>query len=436
MSGMTRRGGSGVRKALTGGVLAAGLLPPGAGAADLPARNASPVEYVRVCSTRGAGFFHIPGTETCLRIGGRVRAEMRYLEPGSRADDATGTRARARIEADARTRTAYGDLRTFVRYEVTHNSGNYGPSTTALDRAFVQFGGLTAGRTQSYFDFYTNDFNFGSILVSDFPTQVLAYTAKLGSGISASLSLEDGIERRFHTSPNGPGFPGQGFIPAGERIPDVVGQLLYEQAWGKAQLSGVLRQIRSGNLAPGALPSAFVETEYGFAVQGGVQLKLPTVAEGDQLWLQGGYSRGALSYLGFGNTAVTDLSLTQTDAFVDPFGEAQLARGWAATILFLHYWTPQIRQAAFGSYGVIDYAATGTLVAPPGGALGFVDTTDWRVGTNLSWLPVSGFYIGVEGLYRRVDPRGRVFADNDPATGRLIGSADALEARLRVQRDF
>ena len=62
--------------------------------------------------------------------------------------------------------------------------------------------------------------------------------------------------------------------------------------------------------------------------------------------------------------------------------------------------------------------------------------TDWRVGTNLSWLPASGFYIGVEGLYRRVDPRGRVFAGNNPATGRLIGSADSLEARLRVQRDF
>ncbi len=32
--------------------------------------------------------------------------------------------------------------------------------------------------------------------------------------------------------------------------------------------------------------------------------------------------------------------------------------------------------------------------------------------------------------------RGRVFVDNDPASGRLINSEDALEARLRVQRDF
>ena len=48
----------------------------GAQAADLPAKKAAAVEYVRVCSTYGAGFFYIPGTETCLRVGGRVRAEI------------------------------------------------------------------------------------------------------------------------------------------------------------------------------------------------------------------------------------------------------------------------------------------------------------------------------------------------------------------------
>ena len=55
---------------------AAGLAAiAGAQAADLPAKKAVAVEYVRVCSAYGAGFFYIPGTETCLRIGGRVRAD-------------------------------------------------------------------------------------------------------------------------------------------------------------------------------------------------------------------------------------------------------------------------------------------------------------------------------------------------------------------------
>jgi hypothetical protein len=44
-------------------------------AADLPAKRVAPVEYVRICDAYGAGFFFIPGTQTCLKIGGRVRAD-------------------------------------------------------------------------------------------------------------------------------------------------------------------------------------------------------------------------------------------------------------------------------------------------------------------------------------------------------------------------
>lgn len=50
----------------------------GAQAADLPSRKAAPVEYVKVCDVYGAGFFYIPGTDTCLKIGGRVRFEVQH----------------------------------------------------------------------------------------------------------------------------------------------------------------------------------------------------------------------------------------------------------------------------------------------------------------------------------------------------------------------
>jgi len=48
----------------------------GAQAADLPVRKAAPVEYVKVCDAYGAGFFYIPGTDTCIKVGGRVRADF------------------------------------------------------------------------------------------------------------------------------------------------------------------------------------------------------------------------------------------------------------------------------------------------------------------------------------------------------------------------
>src|SRR5918997_5124638 len=105
----------------------------GAQAADLPAAKAAPVEYVRVCDAYGAGFFYIPGTETCLRVGGRVRADYLYGEPFDRVQDAIGFRARGRLNIDTRTATAYGLLRTFVRFEMTRDTGVYGFSSTTAN---------------------------------------------------------------------------------------------------------------------------------------------------------------------------------------------------------------------------------------------------------------------------------------------------------------
>src|ERR1051326_6918770 len=111
-----------VRGALRGS--AAGLCAvAGSQAADLPVVKAAPVEYVRVCTAYGAGFFYIPGTDTCLRVSGRVRADYLFNTPLSRASDAVGFRARGRIQLDARTNTAYGLLRSVVRMEITRDSG-------------------------------------------------------------------------------------------------------------------------------------------------------------------------------------------------------------------------------------------------------------------------------------------------------------------------
>ncbi len=55
---------------------AAGLVAmSGAQAADLPVK-AKAVEYVKVCSLYGAGFYYIPGTDTCIKLGGYLRVDM------------------------------------------------------------------------------------------------------------------------------------------------------------------------------------------------------------------------------------------------------------------------------------------------------------------------------------------------------------------------
>ena len=102
-------------------------------AADLPSRKSAPVEYVRICDAYGAGFFFIPGTQTCLRIGGPRSRGLRYrsregsVQRGINALGATrfgvelarqgrqhtlGWEARGRIGFDARTQTAWGTVQT------------------------------------------------------------------------------------------------------------------------------------------------------------------------------------------------------------------------------------------------------------------------------------------------------------------------------------
>jgi len=406
----------------------------GAQAADLPAKKAAAVEYVRVCSTYGAGFFYIPGTETCLRVGGRVRAEYQYLEPNDREDNSIGFRARGRLNLDARTATAYGLLRTFVRFDITHNTGTYGGDTAIVDQAFVQFGGLTAGRTVSFWD--NSDLptgHFGTLRFSDAPTvNVLAYTFSFGNGFSATLSLEEG---RYAGVGDDVLIRSGTAFAAGQRAPDVVGNLKYAGTWGTAQLSAAAHQIRSNVLgvAPGEDYGVFNGTipddEYGWAVSFQGSVNLPMLGAGDALWLAATYADGALAYLGTGSSiTVGNLSGPVIDGFIGLDGDIETGEGWSVAGGLRHYWTPTIRQNVFGSYASIEYSGVPLLT---GVAAGDFDFKEWRLGTNVIWSPVAGLDIGVEVLYANIDTDQLRNID-----GRLVDDDDAWEGRLRIQRDF
>ena len=107
------------------GSTAALLAIGGAPAADLPVK-AKAVEYVRICSLYGAGFFYIPGTDTCIKIGGYFRADTTFNgsihgQPAWSADlgqhnryaDYFASRSRMALTIDTRTASEYGVVRTF-----------------------------------------------------------------------------------------------------------------------------------------------------------------------------------------------------------------------------------------------------------------------------------------------------------------------------------
>ena len=64
-------------KSLLLGSAAGFVAVSGTQAADLPVK-AKPVEYVKICNLHGDGFFYIPGTDTCVRVGGAVRVQAEF----------------------------------------------------------------------------------------------------------------------------------------------------------------------------------------------------------------------------------------------------------------------------------------------------------------------------------------------------------------------
>src|SRR3982074_3706950 len=147
----------------------AGLIAvSGAQAADLPVK-AKAIEYVKVCSLYGAGFWYIPGTDTCIRIGGAIRIDTAingniydapFWQGGAGGSQAFGkdyftTRSRFNLTEDSRTATEYGVLRTFANIQMDWTrgpSGIAGGAPVEVAYAFIQFAGFTFGKAVSQFD--------------------------------------------------------------------------------------------------------------------------------------------------------------------------------------------------------------------------------------------------------------------------------------------
>lgn len=422
--------------------------------------KSAPVEYVKVCSTHGVGFFYIPGTDTCIRIGGRASFAYEFAQYRSVAGhDKSNFIAAGRIQVDARTATDWGTLRTFVRMDIASRTGqqhgasgtlrNHGPSSfnatgidtynraykyVEIDKAFIQFAGLTAGRATSFYDFYQTDIeltNF-SITSNASSTNLLAYTAKFGNGFSATLSVEDPTFRRnplFYGSvaANGVVSPfvglnggvanaglctngtvvgctfgapvytydmagnrvGYGYIDVAQRlnVPDFVGNLRVDQGWGSAQLSVATHQIAAGNFSGGVTNGGFAarpDAKWGYAIQGGVKFNLPFLAPGDALWLQAAYAKGAQSYTGMDSPIGRDSAIEggigggsrfgvyKLDGYIDPTtGDIKQTTSWSVAAAFLHYWTPQLRSGFVATYGQLKFPSGARVNGP----LGNLNTT-------------------------------------------------------------
>ncbi|HEX4557126.1 MAG TPA: porin [Xanthobacteraceae bacterium] len=373
------------------------------------AQAAKPVEYVKVCSLYGAGFWYVPGTDTCLKVGSYVRVQTAWDAEGGGIPIGIGTgggqftrsdsnefnyRTRAALSVDLRTQTEYGTLRSYLEvgaeFTTTTASGAIA-NVPFFDRGFIQFAGFTAGRIRSYFDInalssysYSNNRVSGDTGLTGI--YAIAYTAQFGNGVSATLSLEDGGASVGGNNPGSAGGRGRftadswqaGFFSLGSQIednkgttfPDVVGALRIDQAWGYAQVAAALHDASGGYYGTSTTLSNLAghpADKQGFAVTGGFTLNDILGFKGDQFGMQAAYSQGAAGYvtrvnapmLVYGSNSSVGVGWL-TDGVFDADTAVELTTVWGINGFYQHFWNPKWRTSLYGGYVQVDYNAAAT----------------------------------------------------------------------------
>lgn len=168
-------------KTLLLGSAAAFSIVSGAQAADaIVAAAPEPMEYVKVCDAFGAGYFYIPGSETCLKIGGMARYQVGFSKvPGS--DTTWNQKTRARIEFTAKNDSELGTVSSFFRIE--RNDSTLGTAGTWDARYKIGLAGFEAGYADPKWDSIGGGFTDwgGSYENSVDPSTFASYTANLGA---------------------------------------------------------------------------------------------------------------------------------------------------------------------------------------------------------------------------------------------------------------
>jgi hypothetical protein len=396
-------------KSLLLGSAAALVAVSGARAADaVVVAEPEPAEYVRICDVYGAGYFYIPGTETCLRIGGYVRYDIGVGDVGSfdgaenfdvedgDAQDTYYKNARFTLKTWTGQETELGTLKTYTETRFNFGNNNRRVSRTvipdpdgdgpleeeiiivdnpavnkgvSLNFAWIQLGGLRVGKDESAFDTFIgyagNVIQDTLVPYGDFDTNVVQYYFDAGNGFSAVVSLEEGSGEI-------------GTIDS--YVPHVVGGVKWTQGWGA--ITGVI-----------AYDANYEE------VAGKVRLDI-TPMENLSLFIMGGYG--------------TDDNLTD-DGFAIPAG----GRG------FYKLWSGNWAVWGGGTYTFNEKTSFNTQIS-------YDEGENLGVAANIAYDIVPGLTITAEVDYVHAGEFGEPDFDN----WTNADDEDSLGGMLRFQRSF
>jgi len=405
---------------------AAGLLAMGgAQAADLPVK-AKAVEYVKVCSLYGAGFFYIPGTDTCIKLGGYLRVDTTFnggvygapawsgdIGQGNRYRDYFAARSRMALTVDTRTATEYGVVRTFGQADLQFstlgnntanpnslatNLGNNaqlldtpGGGYVAVEMVFIQFAGFTFGKSASAYATPWHGYpgNNNSFLLGGHDTVTgvnnIQYTAQFGNGVSATIGLDDptvfnrtsvgylalfpataATATALATNPASSvstlGIAANAY--AGTHAPDVVGNIRVDQAWGLFQISAAAHEV-SGS--------------YNVLTSAGLPTPLSEISgHPDTKW--GGSVMGALQIKNIPTGPGDDLKI-----------DVSYAKGDTKNVISTSAASPSFAMfggtSRLGAYQSIGLGYTSDGVYTPGGQIELTEAWGVRGAFNHNWDP-------------------------------------------------
>jgi hypothetical protein len=250
---------------------------------------------------------------------------------------------------------------------------------------------------------------------------------------------------------------------AGYNIPDVVGALRVDQAWGSAQVMGAYHKVGGGYYGTS---TAFNQNlghpgdQAGWAVGAGFILTNFLGMQGDTFGVQGNFSEGAVSYLtngvgalvgfsggsnGFGNSVGFS---TVADGIFASGQSIELTTGWTVGGMYEHHWGPQWKTSVYGGYVSIKYDDTAANYYCTGGTSSFVrggasstagavgalvsscdpNNSFWSVGTRTQWNPNSNLDLGVDFMWNHLDTANSGFASLNAVGARPASSGGTLAA--------
>lgn len=344
------------------------------------------------------GSFKLPGSNTSVTVGGYVKLDAIYSDRsagvGSTADQeyeagavavgpAAGSNERGQVKLHARqsrlfaktsTPSDWGDLSTFVEFDLFGASGNESVSNShglRVRHAYGTLGGLLIGQTWTTFSdvaAYPESLDFGGPAGQIFARQAQVRWTQAFSGGQWSVALEN--PETVVALPSGASFRADD-----DRLPDIAANIKVDTRFGKYSLAALARQIRVDS----ASDPANREQKWGGGV--GVNGVIPSLGK-DDVRVSAYYGNALGRYtVGF-----------FSDGILDANSNIALPNQWLAFAAYRHFWSPTVRSTL---------VLSGLRSNNPDGSAGSVNKSAQSAHLNVIWSPLERTNFGLEYIYAR-----------------------------------